>query len=66
MVKRSKIIIQQPKALEIPNIVDIKSVTIENPKTSHKLSKTIRQAEKISQAGAVKNCNSPLYIETKK
>ena len=30
-----------------PNIVDIKSVITEHPETSHKLSKTIRQAEKL-------------------
>ena len=34
-------------ATEKPNIVDIKSVNIEHPKTSHKLSKTISQAEKV-------------------
>ena len=33
-------------AIENPNIVDIKSVIIEHTNTSHKLSKTIRQAEK--------------------
>ena len=41
--------------------VDIKSVTIEHPKTSHKLSKAIRQGEKKSYAGSCKSCNSPLY-----
>ena len=34
--KRSKIITQQSKTLENPNIVGIKSVTKEHPKTSHK------------------------------
>ena len=29
------------------NIVNIKSVITEHPKTSHKLSKTIREAEKV-------------------
>ena len=38
--------------------VDIKSVIAEHPKTSHKLSKTIRQAEKVSS-------NSSLYSDTK-
>ena len=41
--------------------VDIKSVTIEHPKTSHKLSKTMRQGEKKSYTGFCKSSNSPLY-----
>ena len=41
VVKRPKIITQQLKSIENPGIVDIKSVIIEHPKTSHKLSKTI-------------------------
>ena len=49
LVKRPKIITQQPNTIENPNIIDIKSVTIEHPKTSCKLSKTIRQAKKFSQ-----------------
>ena len=61
LVKLSKVITQQLKAIENPNIVDIKSVIIEHPKTSHKLYKTM----KVSQAGAVKNSNIPLYSETK-
>ena len=40
-VKRSKIVAQQPKAFENPNIVDMKSVVKKHPKTSYKLSKTI-------------------------
>ena len=44
-VKHSEIITYQPKTFENPNIVDIKSVITEQPKTSHKLFKTIRQAE---------------------
>ena len=47
MVKQSKIITYQPKPFENPNIVDIKSVITEHSKTSHKLSKTIGQAEKV-------------------
>ena len=46
-VKQSKIITQQPKTFKKPNIVDIKSVNIEHKKASHKLSKTVRQAEKV-------------------
>ena len=42
-----------------PNIVDIKSVITEHPETSHKLSKTIRQAEKLGS-------NSSWYSDTKK
>ena len=67
MVKRTKIITQQPETIENPNIIDIKSVTIKHPKTSHKLSKTIRQVKKVLQVGgADKNYISPLYIETTK
>ena len=47
-VKQSKIITQQPKAFESPNIVDKKSVIIEHPETSHKVSNT----EKVSQVGS--------------
>ena len=65
-VKQSKIIIQQPKTFENPNIADIKLVIIEHPKTSHKLSKTMRQAEKASQVGSGKSSNSSLYSDTKK
>ena len=46
-----KIITYQPKAFENPNIVDIKSVITENPKTS--------QAEKVGS-------NSSFYSYTKK
>ena len=45
-----------------PYFVEIKSVIIEHPKISHKLSKTIKQAEKVCQVG----CNSSLYNDTKK
>ena len=51
------------KKMEIPKVVEIKSVFIEHPKTSHKLSKTITQAKKV---GAVKNSDCPLHSETKK
>ena len=39
---------------------------MEHPKTSHKLFKTIRQAEKVSKVGSGKICNSSLYSDTKK
>ena len=55
----SKIITYQPKTFENSNIADVKSVITEHPKTSHKLSKTIRQAEKVGS-------NSPLYSDTEK
>ena len=34
------------------NIVDIKSAIIDHPKTSHKLSKTVKQAEKVPEVGS--------------
>ena len=46
-VKQSKIITYHPKPFEKPNIVDIKSVITEQPKSSHKLSKTIGKGEKV-------------------
>ena len=42
-VKQSKVITEQPKSFKNSNIIDIKSIIIEHSKTSHKLSKTIRQ-----------------------
>ena len=64
LVKGLKIIIQQLKATENPNIVDIKSVIIEHPKTSHKLTPTIRQAKKVCQVGFCKSSNSSLNRES--
>ena len=58
-VKHSEIITYQPKTFENPNIVDMKPFITEHPKTSLKLSKTIRQAEKVGS-------NSSLYSNTKK
>ena len=46
-VKQSEIITYQPKAFENSYIVDVKSVITEHLKTSHKLSNTIRQTEKL-------------------
>ena len=54
-VKQSEIITYQPEAFDT---LDIKSVITEHPKTSHKLSKTIRQTEKVGS-------NSSLYNDTK-
>ena len=43
-----------------------KKVIIEHPKTSCKLSKTIRQIEKVSKVGSGKISNGSLYSHTKK
>ena len=59
LVKRSKIMTQQLKTIENSNIADIKSFTIEHPKPSRKLSKTIRQTEKVPNADAVKTSYTP-------
>ena len=65
LVKRSKIITQQPKALENPNIIDIESLFKEHPKTSCKLSETMRRTITVFQvSGAGKNFDNPLYSET--
>ena len=53
----------KPKTIKNPKIVDIKSAIIEHPKTSGKLSKTLKQAKKI---GSDKKFESPLHRETKK
>ena len=45
--KQSEILNYQPKTFENPNIADYKKVIAERPKISQKLSKTIRQAEKV-------------------
>ena len=60
-----KIITERLKAKN-PSIADIKSVTIEHPKTSHILSKNTRQTEKVSLVGSCKSSNKPLNTETKK
>ena len=62
LVKKSKIIAQQPKTIEYPSIVDINLSIVQHPKTSYKLSKTIKQAEKVSEVGGADNY---LYSETK-
>ena len=44
--------------------VSVKSVTVEHPKTSRNLSKTLRRAEKVSKASRdEKNSASTLYVE---
>ena len=57
-MKQSEMTIYQPATFENPDIVDIKSILIEYPKTSHKLSKTIGQAINVGS-------NSSLYSDTK-
>ena len=52
------VITYERKTFENPNLVDVKSVITELPKTSHELSKTIRQTEKVG-------FNSSLYSDTK-
>ena len=52
-VKQSKIITQQLKDLENPNIAYVKSVIIEHPRTSHELSKNRRQTQKVPQIGSI-------------
>ena len=39
---------------------------MEHPKTSHKLSQNVRKDERLPKQALKKNCNSPLYSETKK
>ena len=63
MIKNNCSTTKKKKKKENPKVVEIKSVFIEHPKTSHKLSKTITQAKKV---GAVKNSDCPLHSETKK
>ena len=55
LVKQSEIITYKRKNFDT---VDIKSDITEHPKTSHKLSKTLRETEKVSS-------NSSLYKDTK-
>ena len=52
--KKNTKLVKRSKTLEIPNIVDLKSVTIKHPKPYHKLS----NAGKVSQVrGANKSCD---------
>ena len=58
-VKQSAIFTYRPNTFQNPNFVDIKLDIIEHPKTSQKLSKTIRKGEKVDS-------NSTLYSDPKK
>ena len=51
--------------MENPNTVDIKLIIIEQPKTSHKLSKTIRQAKNGFQVVSGRRSNKNLFSVTK-
>ena len=66
MVKQLKIITHWPKTIANRNIVGIKSVFIQHPKTSNRLSKARRQAKRVSKVGAAKHSSSSWYSETKK
>ena len=69
LVKPSKIITEQPKTLENPNIADKKSSFIEYSKSSCKLFNTIKQAEKLSLASCANKNSSKfnaLYIVKEK
>ena len=59
MIKRWKIIFQQPKTVENPNIVEIKSAVIEYVRMSQKLFKNIKEAKNVST-------DSPLCSKTEK
>ena len=59
MIKRWKIIFQQPKTVENPNIVEIKSAVIEYVRMSQKLFKHIKEAKNVST-------DSPLCSKTEK
>ena len=63
MVKLSKIIAEEPKTMENPKLINIKSVFIEHPKTPRKLPRIINQTKKV---GCGKNSDSSLYSKTKK
>ena len=58
-VKQSEIITCPPKTFENSNIVGIKSIIPEHPKIAPKLSKPLRQAERVDSI-------SSLYSDTKK
>ena len=58
-VKQSAIFTYRPNTFQNPNFVDIKLDIIEHPKTSQKLSNTIRKGEKVDS-------NSTLYSDPKK
>ena len=65
LVKQSEMITYQPKIFENPNIIDIKLVTAKHPKSSHKLSNTIRQAEKVASNSSLCNDTSEKFLNEK-
>ena len=64
-VKWSKIITKNPKNFWKPKRCWHKISYYEHPKTSVKLSKTIRKAGKLSQIGSGKRFNTPLFCGKK-
>ena len=54
----------QPKTFENPNIVDIKPVIAEHPKTSYKLCKTIKKGEKVGFNRSL-NSDTKTFFERK-
>ena len=62
LMKRTKVITHQQKPRESPNIIDIKSVTIEHQKNSYKLSKTIKQVRRFLKYLVVAKNLMALYI----
>ena len=67
MVKKWKIITQNPKTTENPDIFDINSITIIHPNTSRYFFKTIRHDDKVSEVGvAERNPSNALYSDTTK
>ena len=59
-MKQTKIITHKPKLREVPNIINIKLVTIEG-----QITKDFKANQKVSQVfGGYKKCNSPLSCET--
>ena len=53
---------QQSKPVVSPNFMDIKLVTVEHPKTSYKLFKTMRQASRFLKQSVPEQILPGLYI----
>ena len=66
-VKQSKTIIKEPELRKTNKIIELKQVNIEHPEYSHKLTKTIKETEKVSEiVSPGKKINNPLYSDTTK
>ena len=66
LIKTIKNYFYQPKILENSNIVYMNIVIAEHPKISHKLSKTIRQAEKVGSNSSSYTIKSANFLNEKK